>query len=158
MTEINERLQELLDQKDKELEEAQTEMAQLTRELAGTLDGWRRETEIQDDGKLPVPRLELVYTPSEGRGWMDYKVLYRLVRRHFLGDLLSTPLGMTSVHGGMGTPPTDLPFRDGAHILYDAAHLKFPAFKIMPNCEPIDILKTHAGNRALEEGNKHRRE
>lgn len=126
----NERLQELLDRKDEELAEARERVRELERELDAEPGGWCRHEALPDDERLPVPRLELVY--QQENGWAEFRVVYRLVMRHFLGQLLGLPLGVTRCRGGIGERPADLPYRDGAHALHDAAHLGLPLYRVMP--------------------------
>jgi len=71
MADTAERLTELLNLKDTELEQANARIERLERELEGSLDGWRFERELKEDG-LPLPRLELVY--EQRREWSDYVV------------------------------------------------------------------------------------
>lgn len=82
-------------------------------------------------------------------GWGDCKCLYRLVMplrehdiRRNLGDgrsrrSMRLSLGGTKVSRGNGRSPLDrmtdtidTPYRDGAHIKWDAALLKLPAFVV----------------------------
>jgi len=133
-----ERLEDLLEAKDQELEEARETIEELQQALEGSKDGWRCAQELQDDPELPVPRLELAYVSINE--WREFKVVYRLVVRHLLGQLLGYPLGQTVTQGGSGRRPEgaeDLPFRDGAHAIHDSAHLGLPLYKVMPDEKPI---------------------
>lgn len=149
----NERLQELLDRKDEELEEARERVRELERELDAEPGGWRRPEVLPDDASLPVPRLELVY--QQDNGWAEYRVTYRLVMRHFLGQLLGLPLGMTRCQSSAGERPADLPYRDGAHALHDAAHLGLPLYRMLPGEAPE--LASDDKNYAFQKGLAHRR-
>lgn len=143
-----ERLNELLDQKDSELEEVREELEKFEAEKERREREWlaHRRVPAEDDAPgLPVPRLQFRYVPSEGFGWQSYEVVYELVYRHFLGrkrigykddpDLLAIPLGTTRVNGGGKPVDADgkvhLPFRDGTHIVSDAEHLRLPMFTVL---------------------------
>lgn len=149
-----ERLERLLDAKDHELEAAHEANLRLERELEGVRDGWRRAEELQDDGTLPIPRLELVYVQDDE--WRSYHVMYRIVQKHLLGHLVATPLGRTKIDGGANREPEPdhLPFRDGVHAAHDAGHLQMPLFKLMPGRAP-ERLAPYAETAAL--GQKARR-
>jgi hypothetical protein len=151
-----ERLEELLDAKDEEVASLRNERDSLKRELDGSIDGWRIAEEMEDDGKLPLPRLELLYVKR--RDWSSFDVIYRLVTKHLCGHLVATPLGRTRCDGGSNKEPSgpeDVPFRDGAHAFHDAAHLQLPLFKIMPDREPMRLTDTGASFTAR--GIEHRR-
>jgi len=156
MTTAIERLEELLDEKDAEIEKLQDQNKALERELRGSLDGWRRETTIEDDGVLAVPRLELICEPHEERGWHDHTVTYRMVYRHLLDHLVAMPLGCTRISGGSGARPTHLPFRDGAHAMHDGAHFGLPLYSIIPG-EPPKLLDGADYPHQRRMGAEHRR-
>jgi hypothetical protein len=152
-----ERLEDQLSTKDRELEKARETIDNLRSALEGSKDGWRRAQELQDDGKLPVPRLELAYVSINE--WREFKIVYRLVMRHLLGQLLGYPLSQTVTQGGSGRRPegaADLPFRDGAHAMHDSAHLGLPLYKIMPDEAPILLDATQYIN-IYPKGLEHRR-
>jgi hypothetical protein len=132
-----ERLEVLLEAKDRELEEARETIEELQQALEGSKDGWRCVQELQDDPELPVPRLELAYVSINE--WREFKVVYRLVVRHLLGQLLGYPLGQTVSHGSGCRPDgaEDLPLRNGALAIHDSAHLGLPVYKIMPDRKPL---------------------
>ena len=136
---VIERLEELLNTKDRELTESREANGRLERELEGSLDGWRRTEEVVDDGILPVPRLELVYVQRDE--WRSYKVVYRLVVRHLLDHLYAVPLGCTRTSGGGNRKPDarELPYRDGSHAAHDAAHLGLPLYKLVPGDPPMRV-------------------
>lgn len=147
-----ERLEQLLDDRDAEISEAREKVMQLERELDGARDGWRRMSELDDDGVLPVPRLEMAYIQDDE--WRSYRVSYRMVHRHLLGQLLATPLGLTRVNGSGNYEPDDLPFRDGKHAQHDAAHLQMPLYKVMPG-KPPERVEPNA--ETASRGRAHRR-
>lgn len=160
-----ERLNELLDQKDEELNELRREKEKREADAVWETERkWmlHRHVPKEDDApNLPVPRLQLRYVPSKDFGWYSYEVVYELVYRHFLGrarigssgdpDLLAIPLGHTRVNGSglsprQATPPVlpyALPFRDGKHIVSDAEHLRLPMFALIEDkatpIEPHDL-------------------
>lgn len=155
MADTIERLNELLDLKDAELEEATEENDRLERELEGSLNGWRRTEEFPDDDiNLPVPRLEIVYVQIDE--WRDFKVIYRLVTKHLLGHLVGTPFSQTDCRCGSNVKPDHLPYRDGAHAAHDAAHLQLPLFRVMPGEKPARADLEHYDSQ-MSTGLKHRR-
>lgn len=134
-----ERLEGLLADKDEELSEANATIERLENELEGSREGWRLTLMIDDDGELPVPRLEMVYTYLY-EDWRNYQVVYQLVFKHLLGKLMIVPLSRTTVQGGDGEPPDNvLPFRDGAHARHDSGHLDMPVYKIVLGEKPVLI-------------------
>ncbi len=147
-----ERLEQLLDRKDADLAAACERAEKLERELEGFRDGWRRGVQLEDDGVLPVPRLELAYIQDDE--WRSYRVIYRMVHRHLLGPLLATPLGRTTVNGGGNYEPPYLPFRDGMHAWHDSGHLQMPLYRLMPGKPPEQILPDIS---TANQGRAHRR-
>ena len=149
-----ERLEGLLSAKEAELDEVNETIRTLEDGIESLKDGWQRHQQSEDDGKLPVPRLELVYIQVDR--WFDFKVVYRLVTKHLLGHLVLIPLGQTRCQGGSGQVPDSLPFRDGAHALHDSGLLGLPAYKIMPDTPPYELsLESHSS--AYAQGTAHRR-
>lgn len=152
---IEERLAEQLDAKDSAIDELNAKVERLERELEGALDGWRRSVDLVDDPSLPLPRLELVY--EQVRGWSDYRVHYRLVLRHLLGDVYALPISYTKIGGGGSPPePDHLPFRDGCHAAHDAAFLALPCYKILPGRAPERIDWSEYASQS-QKGREHRR-
>ena len=79
----------------------------------------------------------------------EANIYERHVYRHFLGDIMAVPLGHTTIRGGAGRMPLVdgrlmLPFRDGAHVCSDMAHLKLPGFATYG--DHVDDLTAFAGN------------
>lgn len=151
-----ERLAEQLDAKDEEISALEEKIEKLARELEGSADGWRRTIDLVDDTSLPLPRLELVY--EQTRGWADYRVTYRLVLRHLLGEVYAVPLGVTKCSGGPESRPApeDLPYREGAHAAHDAAFLGLQCFKVMPGRKP-ELLTFADYTTQPAKGREHRR-
>lgn len=145
------RLEELLDQKDARIEALESEIEKLENQLREAESGWCLHTKLDRKQELPVPRLEIVYRPlgeREGYEWSSYETVYRMVYRHLVGDIMSVPLGRTEICGhGSGPPLRDgrlrLPFRDGAHICSDMAHLRLPGFAVCG--DHVDDLTALAG-------------
>ncbi len=138
-TTADERLTEMLDQKDAEIDGLREKVDRLTRDVEQAEAGWTMHVQLPKEQALPVPRLELVWEPR-GRGdmpWYTRIAKYRLVYRAFWDDVLAVPMGQTKVSGGRGTEPPigsngeiDMPFREGAHICHDMEVLKLPGFRI----------------------------
>ncbi len=151
MNEID-RLTELLDQKDSQIEALEEELRKAKNEIEQAEDGWRALVSLPTEQTLPVPRLELVLTRQSEFVCVWH---YRLVYRHFAEGVLAVPLGRTTIQGGRADRiyPADhpngfggklvLPHRDGAHICADMAHLQLPGFAVFGN--HVDNLSSIAG-------------
>lgn len=157
MATMAERLQELLDLRDDELEKEREQREKLERELEESADGWRISEEFEDDGMLPVPRLEFVYRQIDE--WRSYRVTYRLVMRHFLGQMIGIPLGATKIGGGLNKKPETghTPFRDGVHAMHDSGLFGCPVYRVMPGEAPEKITWPDDRQSAIHEGRAHRR-
>lgn len=136
MSEVSayERLEELLNDKDTEIERLRGELEDAQQNVRGAHAGWSLPVRLPAEQVLPVPRLEIVVEADEGR-WYQRTSHYRLVYRHLLGHHLGVPLGVTITSGGGDEPPVrngrvDLPIRDGAHILNEAKCLRLPAYAV----------------------------
>lgn len=157
------RLTELLDIKDAALATANEELVKLRRQVAEKKLAKRTAryapivwppNQIGDTHpELPLPRLELVYTRPDPTSWSQYKVTYRLVRRHLGGKLVAEILGVTDPSGNRtpGDVPwktshgtMSLPIRDGIHICYDSAHLRLPAYIITEEGAASILTKGYA--------------
>ena len=126
------RLQELLDIKDREIDELREKLAEYEEPTEWR---WMMHTDRKDDTHdLPVPRLEMRCEPVYEDTWSAQTWTYCIVYRHFLGHLVWVPMGQTKRTGNrMDEPPMldDLPFRDGAHIKHDSTALNLPAFVVI---------------------------
>lgn len=121
---VIQRLERLLDERDKEVERLENRLQEWT-EKDEVDPNWWRHKEIEKIDYLPVPRLQMELVENvEGR--YEYKWVYGIVYRHFLGHHVLVPLGITFTSGNI--PSNDLPFRDGAHLRADADHFNFPVF------------------------------
>lgn len=149
MTDITmERLHELLNQKDQEIESLThlVEGLEAQAEANNYEEKWRwrhirkiapgeYDDHVEDrNHDLPVPRLELRWR-EDGEGWGEI-VDYGLVYRHFLGTVLFVPLGSTSIGTYVGdrdpesADQLEMPFRDGAHAQHDAPQLGLPLYLV----------------------------
>jgi len=137
-----ERLQELLDKKDEELEELQDKVRRFEhleeREENRKTWVWTQHLILdKDDTPLPVPRLELNWAEADEHGYNRY-CWYYLVYKHLLDEVIKVPMGMTKVGGSRGPlrpvathgQLIDTPFRDTGHIVNDARQLKLPAYVV----------------------------
>lgn len=156
-TVADERLYELLDKKDEEIEALQKELEKVVSEhdmLVGRLErtegGW---TLVNHDMPavtgLPVPRMEVRWFKmnENQKDWNEFRFVYSMVLRHLTGSIINIPLGMTVSRssGRDQQPPWEprtfdgrsplvaLPFRDGQHLHHDAALLALPAFAVFPD-------------------------
>lgn len=127
----------------------------LTNESRGALGGWWVPVEVQDDGVLPVPRLELAFAQIDG--WQTYEVIYRLVYREFGGVLVGHPLSRCRKTTMTTRAPEadDLPWRFVPEASHDAGQLGgLPIYIIRPDMPPREQQPT-AEQRAR--GIEHRR-
>lgn len=123
-----------LEKQKKRLEEV-AERAYKLNELLNNDDlGWSTLSLDDDDGGLPVPRLELRWKTNEHSAtcW------YLLVHLHLRGHVQINPLGMTKCRGYGGNltahgDTRDIPFRDGAHAQHDSVSLGLPLFVTTPD-------------------------
>jgi len=156
MTTAIERLEELLNTKDEQIDELEARLAQAKVNVRGSAKGWSLPRIIADEHpNLPVPRLEIKWTPDKDQGWNRIIVEYRLVRRHFEGHLEVVPFGETTISGGGREPYYQLPGRDGARAHHDAAHLGLQLFLLLPD-GPV-LADPTLYQHAIGLGNKHRR-
>ena len=140
------RLEELMDLKDAELEELREKVRgfEHEKEVSEQRDTWRWTEhyilEKDDIVGLPVPRLELRWQFFDDHRY-NSECWYTIVFKHLIGEIIRVPLGMTSVSGGSGEgdefypnhpdgPRISIPFRDGAHIANESRQLNLPAFAI----------------------------
>lgn len=96
---VNSRLLELLDAKDRELEDVTEELHEARRMLEYGVE-WmlhRRVKEDETDIELPVPRVEmlLVDDREHSRQWE-----FSLVHKVRGGNIMRVPLGGSTTHGG----------------------------------------------------------
>lgn len=128
-----ERLEELLNQREREIESLKSEIESLKGD-------WRWVIHRRNEGEesLPVPRLENRCTAVDG-DWYRYVWTYSLVYRHLLGHTVYVPLGSTSCTGGRGKPigvgGIEEPFREFSHIRSDRKQLSLRAFLIVEDGE-----------------------
>ena len=100
------------------------------------------------------PCLEITWRKDAGEGdWIaDYELVLPLreldMRRKNGSDVLRVSLGGTEVHTGNPIFPIEvdgsvaIPFRDGAHVKWDAQVLGLEAFAVYGNLRtPIDITE-----------------
>lgn len=155
------RLEDLLEQKEEELDELKREVERLKYMLDGSPDGWRVVESIKDDPSLPIPRLEMAFEPSKEYGWGDYKVIYRLVYQHLVDGLLAVPLGETRIRGGgaanRAEEPDYLPHRDGAHAAHDAPHFGLPLYRVSPSKPAVLVDIANERPYQAKLGLEHRR-
>lgn len=166
MRTVDERLQELLDLRDARIERLEEELGDVRDKLEcaeANLEhmsrhGWMLKRLLPAEQTLPVPRLELtvVRSSEEELNWY-----YRIVYRHFDGDVVSLPISQTRSRGHTREPIhdglIDLPLRDGVHIHHDMAHLSLPAFIVCGDrVEQLDGSRLRAGHEVLERGRSHR--
>lgn len=126
---------------------------------------------------LAYPHIAVTFedvSAAEGKSpWMSYKTTYALVMKHFLDDNPDQrfELGHTVTHR-YGNPehPADssgyqdylgvlLPFRDGAHMFHDAAHLGVPLYaQTAEGWVRLDVPGNSSHIHATVAGEKHRKQ
>lgn len=137
---IVERLEELLEAKDQEIDRLRTMVEELEQglEQERRLNGdWATHTIMYENSfpNLPLPRLQITCTPIDGN-WHSTNWSYCLVYQHYLNYIVYVPLGNTVRNGNNGPHPPkndDLPLREGKHILMDSKHLGLRAFSVVEN-------------------------
>lgn len=132
----------------KVLESEKAKLEANVKRLEDELDGYKI-TEDENDG-MPVPRLEIRWTKENPNGnWGRRVARYSLVYRHYLKNLVSIPLGMTTVTGPDEKPTTsDMPFRDGVHIIHDKEQLGLPAYVVVGKHYDIATLPDFKSNKS----------
>lgn len=132
-----ERLEELLNQKDHEIAKLQAKLEKIEAEKERDWWEWVYPEELPKEQVLPVPRLEMTAETLDEDGY-NVHFRYCLVYRHFLGHCVTVCLGYTRRGGGTRSRLAsaqalveDLPFRDGAHIMFDSRTFGFPAYAIV---------------------------
>ena len=130
-----ERLTELLDIKDEELDELRKQVSNYERAELDHPWSWCIHSESKDEQTLSVPRLELRWTAIKGDRY-NWLCTYALVYRHLCDQFVTVPLGCDSQRRGrlVSTFPTRwahrTPFRDGCHIRSEIRHLNLRGFAI----------------------------
>lgn len=86
---------------------------------------WRHIFQISEEDNLglPLPRMEIRYRLDDHNAYADYG----LVLRHFTNHIDFIPLSSTRVSKDYAKK-LELPYRDGAHIIFDKENLKLPAY------------------------------
>lgn len=136
-----ERLERLLNKKDKEIERLQADLAR-AQEEAEADHTWTRhrvyeKPESAPGADLPLPRLEMRWQEIEHpRDGYTLEAAYCLVYRHLLGHTEFVPLGLTRSSGSLArrlldNGSVDLPFRDGAHFANEMRQLRLRGFGIV---------------------------
>lgn len=116
---VEERLQELLDQKDSEIESLRDELSEKSKQLENREriienlpGGWNViDTDVEDEPDLPVPRLEVrwhqMYEGQDKDDWSNYRITSCLITGQITSHLKprwrSIPLGMSVVRSSMST-------------------------------------------------------
>lgn len=138
-----ERLADLLDQKDAEIEKLEYRISELEEDAELSFE-WQKHRMIEEND-LPVPRLEIKLSCNDNGFKKRWE--YGFVYRHTLDDIIFVPMGVTTLSGGNALGDVkdvhaELPYRDGAHIRYDSAHLNLPAFAtVNGKSYPLDPLE-----------------
>lgn len=128
---------------------------------------WELRPHSRTRSKLPCPRLEFEWVPSEQCGWETKWCIYWLVLElgHVdiraegedgkLGVLLERyiPMGETKITGSDKRPvwngKVETPFRDGAHAKWDRIAIGLPNLQTFARCEEDVTLIENESVKAL---------
>lgn len=139
---LEERLNEIISEKEDKIEELEKEIADLTEQQDLSRLKWQMASVFKHEGfykELPYPRLEMRLNRLSKNDWYSIEWLYGLVYKHITDvdndTLIFSPLGHTTSSGGKATfenwmtdGKLQLPFRDGLHIYAESLIFKIPAF------------------------------
>jgi hypothetical protein len=133
-----ERLQELLDAKDEELEKLRRELENAKALLNHRGHVWRALQILSKEQTLPVPRLEIVVVSEEDRLIWEYHLVYRS-----LSQIVALPMERTIMMGPTAPAVSiegrlHLPSYMGAFIYEDMVQLRLPGFAVFG--EHVDDL------------------
>lgn len=151
MTTSVERLEELLNERDAEIEVLQDKL----REAENAADNeWTRHLHFKKgewpNPKLPVPRLEVRWVERDGDNGYTIAADYCLVYQHLLEYVVFVPLGSTKSTGTLASRAermgqVDLPFREHSHLLNDMKQLGLRAFGICGGDVCEYLVCSHCG-------------
>jgi hypothetical protein len=154
MANTEQRLTELLDLREQELQELSAKLAKYEDEADVSELRWMAHeltTEPVWLRHLPLPRLEMRFTqPEPGGFWYQATWVYGLVYRHFSeleGDkVLFIPFSRTKVSGGGYEQQLDagvipMPYRDSAHIKSEVKLLNLPAYLVCPERQLVEAIE-----------------
>jgi hypothetical protein len=128
-----ERLERLLDEKDKRIEQLEERLSHYEDEDGF---GWQRPRLFRHNRNgLPVPRLE-VLCEKKSDDWSHWDCVYGIFYRHFSGDFVFLTLGLHKVNDGKRRPPItngrpDLSPTLLVDLQHDMEQFKLPAFIII---------------------------
>lgn len=143
---LEERLNEIIDEKGDRIEKLEKEVESLNNEKDFSRVKWQQHSAFQNDDfykPLPYPRLEMRLSRLSLDNWYEIEWVYGLVYKHSTDtfsekiDLLCfIPMGRTTSNGGRFTfsdwleqdGSIQLPFRDGMHIYAESLVLNLPAY------------------------------
>jgi hypothetical protein len=143
-----ERLEELLNTKDTQIETLQAKLQAYKDQEEEENWRWTQHSKSEEKEGLPVPRLEIRWIKLDKNGY-NWRAAYNLVYKHLLGDVILVPMGSTTRNGGNGKGPirdgkVETPFRDGVHIAHEMLTLKLPGFAICD--DTVTVLKPYKEN------------
>jgi hypothetical protein len=138
---LEERLNEIISEKDDRITELEAEVESLRADTELTRTAWQRISAFKNDDfykQLPFPRLEMRLNKLSP-DWYSIEWVYGLVYKHITDvdndTLLFIPMGRTTSSGGrcefenwVDEDGLRLPHRDGAHIYVESVVLNLPAF------------------------------
>jgi hypothetical protein len=151
---IEERLNEIISDKDDKIEALERQVENLTADLNYANHAWQHHFAFQNDEffkQMPFPRLEMRLRRLSKDSWYSIEWVYGLVYKHAIDTfgedndtLRFIPISKTTSNGGRGTVDNwckdgklNLPFRDSLHIHAESKIFNLPAFII---CEEIGVI------------------
>lgn len=151
---LEERLNEIIEQKDDEIVELERKVELLENQLDYANHVWQHHFSFQENdfyGQMPYPRLEMRLRRLSKGDWYNIEWIYGLVYKHTVDTfsenktLLFIPLGRTTSSGGTGElsyriregNKIDMPHRDSLHIYIESLMLKIPAYIV---CEEMNLI------------------
>lgn len=150
---VEEKVVEVLTEKINQLEQENETLSDKVQLFEGFANyGWllHKEMSVEENGQLPLPRLEMRF---EREGEYGFAMVYGIVRKHYVNNIEFIPLSKTTTScyanetfqrvksaiqaKDYETINNALPFRDGVHIKYDSMSLGMP---IVIRCEKCVCL------------------
>lgn len=144
---LEERLNEIIEEKEDQIIELEKKVEELENNADMSRLSWQMHFAFKNEGifaNLPYPRLEMRLNRLSKDNWYSIEWLYGLVYKHDTDThndvLYFVPLGRTTSNGSDATfqnwveedNTLQLPFRDGRHIYAESLAFNMPAYIICP--------------------------
>jgi hypothetical protein len=139
---LEERLNDIISEKDDKIEELERTIADLVEQQDLTRLKWQMHSAFQNDDfykLMPYPRLEMRFNRLSKDDWYSIEWVYGLVYKHSTDvnndTLIFVPMSRTESSGGdttfdnwVDSTGIRLPYRDGLHIYAESVILDLPAY------------------------------